>query len=76
MLLNRGSLVAPLTWSRFDFASLNKLCSPGVRGCCRLGRRRRMSFLLAQMQVVRRVTHQAVDGVAPMVGYAAAGIAS
>lgn len=29
-----------------------------------------------QMKMVRRVTHQTMDGVAPMVGYAAAGNAN
>jgi hypothetical protein len=35
-----------------------------------------MPVFQAQMKVVRRLTHQAMDGVAPMVGYAAPGPAS
>jgi hypothetical protein len=35
-----------------------------------------MPVFQAQLKVVRRVTHQAIDGVAPMVGYAASGTAS
>jgi len=35
-----------------------------------------MPIFQAQMKAVRRVTHQAMDSVAPMVGYAAPGTAS
>jgi hypothetical protein len=35
-----------------------------------------MPVFRAQMKVARRVTHHAMDGVAPMVGYAASGTAS
>jgi hypothetical protein len=35
-----------------------------------------MQVVQAQMKIVRRITHQAMDGVAPMVGYAAPGTAS